>query len=191
MNSINKNFVMRLTLLTVCIIAGLTADVQAQIIRLKDYSNISSAPIGVHQSISIREGGFLGLTYIPGTNGKEFWVVSDRGCNIDAANANLSACRPQYDKMYSFPSYGPKIFRLRLNGDSAQIIRTIPIRRPIGLATYVEHAADVGVLHLPGGHHVHLALVFGYAAEIPMAKERKTDNVVFVEDGRYAATSVT
>lgn len=62
---------------------------------------------------------------------------------------------------------------------------------PIGLATYVEHAADVGVLHLPGGHHVHLALVFGYAAEIPMAKERKTDNVVFVEDDRYAATSVT
>lgn len=53
---------------------------------------------------------------------------------------------------------------------------------PIGLATYVEHVQDVDRLRLPSGHHVHLALVFGYAAEIPMAKERKTDNVVFVGD---------
>ena len=105
---------------------------RAQITRLVDYSNNASAPIGVHQSISIREGGFSGLTYIPGTNGKEFWVVSDRGLNVDCANANSSSCRPQYDKMYSFPSYGPKIFRIRLHGDSAQILRTIPIRRPDG-----------------------------------------------------------
>ncbi|MFM8437025.1 MAG: esterase-like activity of phytase family protein, partial [Candidatus Kapaibacterium sp.] len=127
-----RNRIMRLAIVAASAIAALTFDIQAQIIRMMDYSNYSSAPIGVHQSISIREGGFSGLTYIPGTNGKEFWVVSYRGCNIDAANANLSACRPQYDKMYSFPSYGPKIFRLRLNGDSAQIIRTIPIRRPDG-----------------------------------------------------------
>ena len=51
---------------------------------------------------------------------------------------------------------------------------------PIGLATYVEHAKDADLLKLPSGHHVHLALVFGYASEIPMAKERKTDNVTFV-----------
>ena len=52
---------------------------------------------------------------------------------------------------------------------------------PIGLATYVEHVKDVDLLKLPSGHHVHLALVFGYAAEIPMAKERKTDNAVFIK----------
>jgi hypothetical protein len=69
---------------------------------------------------------------IPGTNGNEFWVCSDRGVNIDAANANPAACRPTYDKMFSFPGYAPKIHRIRLKGDSATILQTITMKRPGG-----------------------------------------------------------
>ena len=69
---------------------------------------------------------------IANTDGKEFWTVSDRGANIDAANANPAACRPTYDKIYSFPAYAPKIHRIRLNGDSIQILQTITMKRPDG-----------------------------------------------------------
>ena len=69
---------------------------------------------------------------IEGSNGTEFWVCSDRGVNIDGANANTASCRPTYDKIYSFPSYVPKIHRIRLIGDSVQILQTITIKRPNG-----------------------------------------------------------
>lgn len=104
----------------------------AQIVPLKDYSNKYSAPIGTFQGINFREGGFSGMYMIPGTNGKEFWIVSDRGVNIDAANANTASCRPTYDKIYAFPNYAPKIHRVRIVGDSVQILQTITIKRPNG-----------------------------------------------------------
>lgn len=105
---------------------------RAQITLLKDYKNYTSAPIGTFQGINFREAGFSGLYAIPGTNGKEFWTCSDRGVNVDAASANPSACRPTYDKIYFFPSYAPKIHRIRVNGDSVQILQTITMKRPGG-----------------------------------------------------------
>ncbi len=110
----------------------MTTVLPAQIVKLKDYTNYKSAPIGSYQGIPVREGGFSGLTVIPGTNGKEYWTVSDRGPNIDCGSANPAACPMQYDKLYAFPNYGPKIHRIRVNGDSVQILQTIPIRRPGG-----------------------------------------------------------
>lgn len=104
----------------------------AQITLLKDYSNFNSAFIGNFQGINFRESGFSGLYLIPNTNGKEFWTVSDRGNNVDAANANPAACRPTYDKIYAFPNYVPKIHRIRINGDSVQILQTITMKRPGG-----------------------------------------------------------
>ncbi|MEO6730926.1 MAG: esterase-like activity of phytase family protein [Ferruginibacter sp.] len=103
-----------------------------QITVLQDYQNNFSAPIGNFQGIDFREAGFSGLWVIPNTNGKEFWTVSDRGVNVDAANANPAACRPTYDKIYGFASYAPKIHRIRLNGDSIQILQTITMKRPNG-----------------------------------------------------------
>lgn len=102
----------------------------AQIALQQDFKNNSSAPIGTYQGINFREGGFSGLYPIQGTNGREFWTVSDRGVNIDGANANPSTCRPAYDKIFPFANYAPKIHRIRLNGDSVQILRTITIKRP-------------------------------------------------------------
>jgi secreted PhoX family phosphatase len=104
----------------------------AQITLKQDYVNKKSATIGTFQGISFREAGFSGLYSIPHTNGKEFWTVSDRGVNVDAANANPSTCRPTYDKIYGFATYAPKIHRIKLNGDSIQILQTISIKRPNG-----------------------------------------------------------
>ena len=116
--------------LTLLIVSGMSA--KAQILLMQDYQNYSSAPIGTFQGINFREAGFSALYPIAGTNGKEFWTCSDRGVNVDAANANPSACRPTYDKIYSFPSYAPKIHRIRLNGDSIQILQSITMKRPNG-----------------------------------------------------------
>ena len=105
----------------------------AQIVLKKDYVNNNSATIGTFQGIKFREAGFSGLYAIPHTSGKEFWTVSDRGVNLDAANANKTiGCIPTYDKIYGFPNYSPKIHRIRINGDSVQIIQTISIKRPNG-----------------------------------------------------------
>lgn len=105
---------------------------KAQITQLQDYQNLSSASIGTFQGINFREAGFSTLFPIQGTNGKEFWTCSDRGVNVDCANANTASCRPTYDKLYAFPSYVPKIHRIRISGNSVQILQTITIKRPNG-----------------------------------------------------------
>ncbi len=105
---------------------------QAQIKVIKDYSNKFSPTIGTFQGITFRESGFSGMFAVPNSNGKEFWIVSDRGVNIDAAKANSTSCRPTYDKIYAFPNYAPKIHRVRIQGDSVQILQTISIKRPNG-----------------------------------------------------------
>ena len=39
-------------------------------------------------------------------------------------------CAPTYDKIYAFPDFAPKIYRIRVKGDSVQILRAITIKRP-------------------------------------------------------------
>jgi secreted PhoX family phosphatase len=108
---------------------------KAQISVLKDYQNAISPNIGTFMGVAFREGGFSGLTSIPNTNGTEFWVLCDRGVNVDCANANLSTCRPTYDKMYAFPTFSPSIYRVRLKGSSVEILKKITIKRPDGTGT--------------------------------------------------------
>ena len=104
----------------------------AQIKLVQDYSNKTSPTIGTFQGIKFRESGFSGMYPIPNSNGKEFWIISDRGVNVDAASANPSTCRPTYDKIYGFANYVPKIHRVRVSGDSVQILQTITMKRPNG-----------------------------------------------------------
>lgn len=107
-----------------------TQDSQAQITKAADYKNNTSAPIGTFMGQSFREAGFSALAVIPGTGGKEFWTCSDRGVNVDCASANPSGCRPTYDKLFCFPTYAPKIHRIKIQGDSVQILKSITIKRP-------------------------------------------------------------
>lgn len=114
--------------------------VHAQITVGNHYENENSAAIGTFQNIAFREGGFSSLVYIPNTNGTEFWTVSDRGVNIDAANANATAtpstkyptCKPTYDKIYAFANYAPKIHRIKIEGNEIKILKSITIKRPNG-----------------------------------------------------------
>lgn len=117
----------------------------AQITKKQDYKNYNSAVIGTFKGINYREAGFSGMYPIAGTEGREFWICSDRGVNIDAANANPSGCRPTYDKIYAFPGYAPKIHRVKIQGDSIQILRTITIKRPNGTtATGIINPTGLG-----------------------------------------------
>ncbi len=114
------------------LLAGTHTAADAQITQLQDYKNNYSAPVGTYQGIQFREAGLSALYPIPGTNGQEFWTCSDRGVNVDDASANPSACRPTYDKMFVFPSYAPKIHRIRIAGDSVQILSSMTVKRPGG-----------------------------------------------------------
>nr|WP_294937620.1 esterase-like activity of phytase family protein [uncultured Flavobacterium sp.] len=131
---------MKKTLLFALSILGFSS-LHAQITLESTHENLSSATIGVFQGITFREGGFSAMQYIPNTNGTEFWIVTDRGVNVDAANANTSAtpsaqypsgCVPTYDKIYAFPSYAPKIMRIKIVGNEVQILQTITLKRPNG-----------------------------------------------------------
>ncbi len=113
-------------------LAGSAFTAQAQITLKQDYKNFNAAAIGTFQQIQFKEGGFSTLFPISNTDGKEFWTCSDRGVNVDCANANPAACHPTYDKMFCFPDYAPKIHRIRLNGDSVQVLQTITMKRPDG-----------------------------------------------------------
>lgn len=122
----------KLLLFASLLLVSATIQVNAQITLLQDYTNNNSATIGKFQGVTFKEAGFSGLFPIPGTNGKEFWTTSDRGVNVDAGNANPSGCRPVYDKIYGFANYAPKIHRIRIDGDSIQILKSITIKRPNG-----------------------------------------------------------
>lgn len=118
---------------------------KAQITLLQDYVNQTSAKIGTFMGVNFREAGFSGMYPVPGTNGKEFWVCSDRGVNVDCGSANTSSCRPTYDKMYSFPSYAPKIHRVRIQNGKVEILQTISIKRPNGTgATGIINPTGLG-----------------------------------------------
>ncbi len=109
---------------------------EAQITLQKDYTHNDPADIGTFHGINFKEGGFSALYPIPGTKGKEFWTISDRGVNVDAANANKNiiggTCKPTYDKIYAFPNYAPKIHRIRVEGTSIKVLQTITMKRPDG-----------------------------------------------------------
>lgn len=115
-----------------CLVALVPASSKAQITLLQDYQNYTAAPIGTFQGINFKEAGFSAVYPIAGTDGKEFWVCSDRGVNVDGASANTVSCRPTYDKIFAFPNYAPKIHRIRISGDSIQVLRTISMKRPGG-----------------------------------------------------------
>lgn len=146
-----KSFTKKFSLL-LCLAAMFSFASKAQINVLKDYKNFTSAPIGTYQGINFREAGFSGLFAIEGTNGKEFWTTSDRGVNVDAANANSASCRPTYDKIYFFPSYAPKIHRIKVDGDSIVILQTITMKRPSGSgATGLLNPTGFGSTSLENG----------------------------------------
>lgn len=129
MRKISTTILLALSFMTV------NTDTKAQISKAADYKNNYSATIGTFMGLTFREAGFSALAVIPGTGGTEFWTCSDRGVNVDCASANPTGCKPTYDKMFCFPAYSPKIHRVKIQGDSVQILKSITVKRPNKTAT--------------------------------------------------------
>jgi len=93
-------------------------------IELVKYELKNPPVIGKHNGVTIREGGISGMQYIPGSP-NEFYLISDRGPNAGANNANAG----KETILYPFPNYAPKIFRARAKGNSLQISKTLPLKK--------------------------------------------------------------
>jgi nitroreductase len=51
---------------------------------------------------------------------------------------------------------------------------------PVGLAKFVEKSDHYALLKVPDGHHVNLALIFGYSDENPDVHERNKNNIYWI-----------
>lgn len=79
--------------------------------------------IGTANEIEFYEGGFSGLTAIPNSQ-NEFLSISDRGPNLEFKADSIET----EIKVFPFPNYHPKIFRLQLNKNELQIVDTISLK---------------------------------------------------------------
>jgi hypothetical protein len=99
----------------------------AQGIKLAKYELKTPPLIGTFRGVTIREGGISGIHHIRGTQ-SEFYLITDRGPNADAKEANAG----NETILFPFPDYAPKIFRVRALGDSLRILDTVALKRPGG-----------------------------------------------------------
>lgn len=68
-------------------------------------------------TIPVREGGWSGLALdTTDPSGHTFWTVNDRGLNIS------HEMNGRADKMFPFPGYHQKLLRVRIQGDSVEIL---------------------------------------------------------------------
>jgi len=103
---------------------AISISAQAQEIKLAKYELKTPPVIGVYKDVTIREGGISGLHYIRGSR-NEFYLITDRGPNADANEANSG----KETILFAFPHYAPKIFRVRAQGDSLKILKTLPLKK--------------------------------------------------------------
>jgi hypothetical protein len=73
--------------------------------------------VGEFMGESIFEGGFSGLTYIPGTD-LEFYTITDRGPNTSLKDF----LGKDHLMLFPFPDYAQKIIRLKYTGDKIEIL---------------------------------------------------------------------
>lgn len=131
---------------------------------LRKYTNYNSTIIGAVQQVKVREAGFSGLIHIPGST-NEFYTVSDRGFTVDAG---ISKCLTGKEKILPLPEYAPKIHRIRLSGDSIEILQSMTVKRPDG--------RDASGLPLPvGGGNTGEVLITGLTEDCSKMKYLGTD----------------
>lgn len=100
----------------------------SQVVGLDTFKFKTPSLLGVVQGITIREGSIgSGIYYIPGTV-NEFYMVTDRGPNVEATNINGG----NLTLYFPFQAYSPKVFRVKLESDSFRVISTLTIKRPGG-----------------------------------------------------------
>jgi len=105
----------------------LSVHTHAQDIKLVKYELKTPPVIGVHNGVTIREGGISGMHFIRGSE-NEFYLLTDRGPNADANEANAG----KETILFAFPKFSPKIFKARAEGDSIAILETLSLKNPDG-----------------------------------------------------------
>jgi hypothetical protein len=118
---------------------GLTVNstVDADTFRLN-----TSALIGTYSGINLFEGGFSGLNYVAGSN-NEFEVTTDRGPNADASSSPFAGGSTAL--VFPFPSYAPKMYRIKAESDTIQILNSMTWKRPTGAnASGLPNPAGLG-----------------------------------------------
>lgn len=112
----------------------------AQEIKLVKYELKTPPVIGVHDAVTIHEGGISGLHFIRGSE-NEFYLITDRGPNADANEANAG----QETILFAFPDYAPKIFKARAEGDSLRIVEILKLKKSGGAnASGIPHPVGLG-----------------------------------------------
>ncbi len=115
----------------------------AQNIKLATYELKQPPLIGEYHGVSIHVGGISGISFIRGSH-KEFYLLTDRGPNADAANANGGTDT----KVFPFPKFAPRVLKVRAEGDSLRILETVTLKLPDGLAaTGIPHPAGEGEIN--------------------------------------------
>jgi len=105
-----------------------SANYNPLVTRVDGYIHKSPALLGVYAGRQMFEGSIgSGMFYIPGTD-KEFYMITDRGPNIDAEGLNGG----NGAKIFAIPGYVPKIYRVKAQGDSLILLDTIKLKNPNG-----------------------------------------------------------
>lgn len=101
-----------------------------------------SAPpeIGIWKNQMFYEGGFSGLRSRVEADTHFFYVVTDRGINIPAHNSDLAD--GQMVKIFPFPDYSPRIFKLFLEKGELNVSQTFVLNPFTGLPSLLD---SVGV----------------------------------------------
>jgi hypothetical protein len=88
---------------------------------------MNDAPeIGTFQNQLLREGGFSGLHYIPGSD-LEFYIVTDRGPNVSLKNLP-NVPKDEHVMFFPFPDYSQKIMRIKLEDSTIRVLEIHPIK---------------------------------------------------------------
>jgi len=124
----------------VLLLAVSFAQANAQDVKLTTYEFKQPPVIGEYHGVAIHDGGISGMSYIQGSR-NEFYLLTDRGPNADAANANGGT----ETKIFPFPKFAPKILKVRAEGDSLRILETLTLKLPGGAtATGIPHPLGKG-----------------------------------------------
>jgi hypothetical protein len=112
----------------------------AQDIKLVKYELKNPPVIGTSNGVTIHEGGISGLHFIRGS-ANEFYLITDRGPNADANEANAG----KETILFPFPDYAPKIFKARAEGDSLRIMETLTLKKSGGAnVNGIPHPVGLG-----------------------------------------------
>lgn len=120
--------------------------IQSSPVHLKSYHLRSTPSIGMYQGEKLNdvyyEGGISGMDRILGSD-NEFMLITDRGPNVVADKHPMA--NGQAVKLFPFPEYAPKVFRVKAEADSLRILETIAIKRPNGTdASGLPNPVDAG-----------------------------------------------